>query len=176
MKRTHAFLITLFLWLILGAGASVMIFHPRVVSTEAIEEQPSETKTQIAETKTETEAIEFKTEGTEIKTIESETEATEIETIKSETETPEATEIPLPEPEEEALESVSPAELQHSFTVSSIITWLHIRKQPSSKSEVLGKLHSGDSGKCTIIDDHWVRIEYKQREGYLSRKYITLDE
>ena len=156
MKRTHAFLITLFLWITLGAGASVMIFHPRVVSTEAIEEQPSETKTQIAETKTETEAIEFKTEGTEIKTIESETEATEIE--------------------EEALESVSPAEPQHSFTVSSIITWLHIRKQPSSKSEVLGKLHSGDSGKCTIIDDHWVRIEYKQREGYLSRKYITLDE
>ena len=63
MKRTHAFLITLFLWLTLGIGASVMYFDSRNQETEPLIQQPTETEFSASEAEAiETEATETKTE------------------------------------------------------------------------------------------------------------------
>ena len=147
MYRRNAFLITLFLWMILGIYASVVVYRMGLTDEETLANREPETQVLIPP-------------ETEVTPPETGTTVPEpIDPLPTETEEPE----PEPEPE-------------YTFTVVDVYTRLRIRKEPSADAEILGYMHTGDYGQVLEIDEKWLHIRYESTEGYVSRRYVTLEE
>ena len=54
-----------------------------------------------------------------------------------------------------------------------VTTDVNIRKKPNTKSKILDTLKFNDKIKFVRFNKKWVKIKYKGKEAYVSRKYIT---
>ena len=90
--------------------------------------------------------------------------------------TPPETETTVPEPIPPLPTETEEPEPEYIFTVVDVFTRLRIRKEPSADAEILGYMHTGDYGQVLEIDEKWLHIRYESTEGYVSRRYVTLEE
>lgn len=54
-----------------------------------------------------------------------------------------------------------------------VATNVNIRKKPNTKSKILDTLKFNDKIKFVRFNKKWVKIKYKGKEAYVSRRYIT---
>lgn len=82
------------------------------------------------------------------------------------TPTPMATPTPIPA----STPTVAPQQVYYAATD------VNVRTEPSLDSEVLGTLDRDDKiNVLEMVDDTWAKIEYKEKTGYVNRKYIVAE-
>ena len=82
------------------------------------------------------------------------------------TEAPTATPTPIPA----STPTAAPQQVYYAATD------VNVRTEPSLDSEVLGTLDRDDKiNVLEMVDDTWAKIEYKEKTGYVNRKYIVAE-
>ena len=82
------------------------------------------------------------------------------------TPTPMATPTPIPA----STPTAAPQQVYYAATD------VNVRTEPSLDSEVLGTLDRDDKiNVLEMVDDTWAKIEYKEKTGYVNRKYIVAE-
>ena len=125
------------------------------------------------------EVLEPVTEATTEATTEVTTETTTETTTESKKESS-TTEAPKPSTEE--TKEPASQKKEDAFTVENVdkktmyaTTSLNVRKGPSTSYETLGALSYAEAVTVTgkVNDSHWMRVEYKNKTGYASGKYLS---
>lgn len=61
--------------------------------------------------------------------------------------------------------------------VSKAKTYVNIRKEPSTESEIVGKLYRGNAANILeYLEGDWVRIESGSVEGYIASNYLAIND
>lgn len=53
---------------------------------------------------------------------------------------------------------------------------VNLRSEATADSEPLGILNTGDQVQLLSVESEWAKIEFNEIEGYVARKYLTLEE
>ena len=77
-------------------------------------------------------------------------------------------------PEEEVVETVAEDASVVKMYSNSYDGYTNVRKSPSSKGEVLGKLRNGNEYVVVIGEvDNWYEVEYYDQIGYVHKNYVS---
>ena len=77
-------------------------------------------------------------------------------------------------PEEEVVETVAEDASVVKMYSNSYDGYTNVRKSPSSKGEVIGKLRNGNEYVVVIGEvDNWYEVEYYDQIGYVHKNYVS---
>lgn len=77
-------------------------------------------------------------------------------------------------PEEEVVETVAEDASVVKMYSNSYDGYTNVRKSPSSKGEVIGKLRNGNEYVVVIGEvDNWFEVEYYDQIGYVHKNYVS---
>ena len=173
MKRKTAFIIMICLYLLTGAAACAILFSSgqrSAIPAVSADSEEAELTTPAADT----------LKGVDSSATSESSEATDP---SAQTELPEATD-PSAGPEQVSDPSDSsetPSAQKEEVKYRGIADQdegkrLFIRKSPSTESEILGVLWTGQSGEILDIGDEWVLLKYGDIEGYVFKEFLMIEE
>ncbi len=164
MNRKVAYLIMLFLYVIVGAGAFYAMKNPGLLPTFSFDIASKEATISAPE-------------GTHANTTESEAETPEEVAEPFEASDTEASSQPDNSTTTNASEvSEEKEEPQYTYTAIQRSKHLNIRENPSLKAKIIGVLLPGETGEVISIGEEWVLVKHDELEGYVFKEYLKLTE
>lgn len=185
MKRKTAFIIMICLYLLTGAAACAILFSSgqrSAIPAVSADSEEAELTTPAADTLKGVDSS-APSESSEATDPSAQTELPEAADSSAQTELPEATD-PSAGPEQVSDPSDSsetPSAQKEEVKYRGIADQdegkrLFIRKSPSTESEILGVLWTGQSGEILDIGDEWVLLKYGDIEGYVFKEFLMIEE
>jgi len=101
------------------------------------------------------------------------------ETVSSEESTEASTEASTEETGEAADEETATEDAgtkYYAFTANNSAGRLNIRKEPSTRAKIVGRMHPGDTGFILDIGDEWSRVSVEETKGYCANEYLSIRE
>ncbi|MBQ9549559.1 MAG: SH3 domain-containing protein [Lachnospiraceae bacterium] len=86
-----------------------------------------------------------------------------------------STETAAEAPEEEEIPEDTGTKY-YAFTANNSAGRLNIRKEPSIRAKIIGRMHPGDRGYILDIGDEWSRVSVNDKNGYCANEYLSIRE
>lgn len=167
MKRKTAFIIMICLYLVTGAAACAILFSSGLRSSIPAVSADSSAQTELPEAtdpSAQTESSEATDPSAQAELPEAADSSAGPEQVAEPSESPET---PSAQKEEVKYRGIADQDKGKR---------LFIRKSPSTESEILGVLWTGQSGEILDIGEEWVLLKYGDIEGYVFKEFLIIEE